>query len=151
MSNLMLQNRQPIIYGDGEQKRCFSDIEDCIYCLDKMITDKNIVSQIINIGPDEEFVTINELFKIISNKLQFNQEPKYFADRPNEAKHATCSSDKARKLLNYKTSISLDESIDTVINFIKAKGPRAFKYSYMLEIENEKPQKHGKKSCFKIR
>ena len=43
MSNLMLQNRQPIIYGDGEQKRCFSDIDDCIYCLDKLITDKNIV------------------------------------------------------------------------------------------------------------
>ena len=148
MSNLMLQNRQPIIYGDGEQKRCFSDIEDCIYCLDKMITDKNIVSQIINIGPDEEFVTINELFKIISNKLQFNQEPKYFADRPNEVKHATCSSDKARKLLNYKTSISLNESIDKVINFIKAKGPRAFKYSYMLEIENEKTPKTWKEKLF---
>ena len=148
MSNLMLQNRQPIIYGDGEQKRCFSDIEDCIYCLDKMITDKNIISQVINIGPDEEFVTINELFKIISNKLQFNQEPKYFSDRPNEVKHATCSSDKARKLLNYKTSVSLNESIDKVINFIKAKGPKAFKYSYMLEIENEKTPKTWKEKLF---
>ena len=137
MSNLMLQNRQPIIYGDGEQKRCFSDISDCLYCMDKLISDKSIVSQTINIGPDEEFISINELFKKISNKLKFNQEPKYFLDRPNEVKNASCSSDKARKILNYKTSVSLDESIDKVINYIKLRGVKEFKYNYTLEIDNE--------------
>ena len=30
MINLILQNRSPTIYGDGNQKRCFSDIDDCI-------------------------------------------------------------------------------------------------------------------------
>jgi len=138
MINLMLQNRQPIIYGDGEQKRCFSDIDDCIYCLDKLITDKSIVSQTINIGPDEEYISINQLFKIISNKLQFNQMPKYFKDRPNEVKEASCSSDKARRLLNYTTKVDLDKSLDKVINFIKLKGTKEFKYNYTLEIENEK-------------
>ena len=63
MTNLILQKRQPIIYGDGEQKRCFSDIDDCIFCLDKLMIDKNIVSQIVNIGPDEESLSINKLFK----------------------------------------------------------------------------------------
>lgn len=33
MINLMLQNRQPIIYGDGEQKRCFSFVQDDVECL----------------------------------------------------------------------------------------------------------------------
>ncbi len=136
MVNLMLQNRQPIIYGDGEQKRCFSDIDDCIYCLDKLITDKKIISQTVNIGPDEEFISINKLFKIISNKLQFNQEPKYYLDRPNEVKDATCSSEKAREILNYKTTVGLEESIDKVINYIKSNGTKEFKYNYSLEIDN---------------
>ena len=148
MVNLMLQNKRPIIYGDGEQKRCFSDIDDCIYCLDKLITDKNVVSQVVNIGPDEELVSINQLFKIISNKLKFNQEPKYFADRPNEVKHATCSSDKARNLLKYKTTISLDQSIDKVIKYIQEKGTKKFKYNYILEIENEKTPKTWKEKLF---
>jgi len=137
MINLMMQNRQPIIYGDGKQKRCFSDIDDCIFCLDKLLTDDNINSQTINIGPDEEFITINELFEKIANKLKFNKSPKYFPDRPNEVKHATCSSDKARNILNYKTTVSLDKSIDKVIDFINLKGPKKFKYAYNLEIENE--------------
>lgn len=137
MTNLILQNRSPIIYGDGNQTRCFSDIDDCIYCLDKMMFDKNIVEEIINIGPDEEACTINELFKKISNKTKFNKEAIYKLDRPNEVKHAVCSSDKARKLLGYKTSVNLDESLDKVIDFIKEKGPKKFRYNYKIEIDNE--------------
>jgi UDP-glucose 4-epimerase len=136
MTNLMLQNKKPIIYGDGEQKRTFSDIEDCIYCIDKLIFDKKIVSQIINIGPDEEFITINELFNKLSNILKFNKEPIYTDDRPNEVKHASCSSDKARKILNYKTRISLDQSLKKVINYIKKNGPKPFEYNYEVEIIN---------------
>ena len=148
MSNLMMQKKQAIIYGDGEQKRCFSDIDDCIYCLDKLITDKNIKSQTVNIGPDEEFVTINELFRILSNKLQYNKEPRYFPNRPNEVKKAICSSDKARKILNYRTAISLDESIDKVIDFIKKNGTKKFKYNYTLEIENASTPETWKKKLF---
>ena len=138
MVNLILQNRKPIIYGDGNQKRCFSDIDDCIYCLDKLITDKNIISQTINIGPDEELITINELFEKISNKTKFNKGAKYYPDRPNEVRYASCSSDKARKILNYKTTVNLDQSIEKVIKFIKEKGTKKFKYNYILEIDNDK-------------
>lgn len=148
MTNLMLQDRQPIIYGDGTQKRCFSDIDDCIYCLDKLLTDPKITSQIVNIGPDEETITINELFKLISNKLQFNQEPRYFPERPNEVKYATCSSDKARKLLDYATTVSLEKSIEKVIDFVKKNGPKKFKYTYLLEIENEVTPETWKKKLF---
>ena len=42
MINLMLQNRQPVIYGDGEQTRSFSDVNDCIFCIDKLATDKKL-------------------------------------------------------------------------------------------------------------
>ena len=137
MTNLILQNRRPIIYGDGKQTRNFSDIDDCIYCLDKLIVDKKIVSQTFNIGPDEESISINELYKMICNKLKFNQPAQYFEDRPNEVKHAICSSDKAREYLGYKTSISLSNAVDKVVDYIKSKGPRPFDYNHKLEINNK--------------
>ena len=137
MINLMLQKKNPIIYGDGKQKRTFSDIEDCIYCLDKLMTDPNIISQVVNIGPDEEHITINELYRLLSNKLKFNLDPIYLEDRPNEVKDATCSASKARKILNYKTSVSLDKSLDKIIDYISKKGPKNFQYNYQLEINNE--------------
>jgi UDP-glucose 4-epimerase len=148
MVNLMLQNRNPIIYGDGNQKRTFSDIDDCIYCLDKLITDPKIVSEVVNIGPDEEYITINDLYYLLSNKLKFNLAPIYLKDRPNEVKEATCSSDKARKILGYKTKIKLSESLDKVINYIQKIGPKKFEYIYPLEIDNEKTPSSWKEKLF---
>lgn len=137
MINLMLQNRQAVIYGDGEQTRCFSDIEDCIYCIDQLATNKNIVSEIFNIGPDENHITVNELYKKISNILKFNQEPIFCPDRPNEVKHSNCSADKARIKLGYKTEFDVDASLLKMVDYIKKKGPRKFTYNYEIEINNE--------------
>ena len=137
----MLQNRQPIIYGDGEQKRSFSDVDDCIYCIDKLATDPNIKSQLVNIGPEDNFISVNELFKILSNKLKFNQEPVFYKDRPNEVKLANCSAEKAKNILSYKKTISLEKSLDKMINYIKKLGPKKFQYNYHLEIINEKTPK----------
>ena len=84
----------------------------------------------------------------MSNKLSFNQKPIFFEDRPNEVKYATCSADKARKLLNYKTTVSLDKSLDKLIAFIKEKGEKKFEYNYKIEINNELTPKTWTKKLF---
>ena len=148
MVNLMIQNRRPVIYGDGEQKRTFSDVDDCVYCLDKLMVDPSVKSQVVNIGPDDEFTSINTLFAMLSNKLAFNQKPIYLEDRPTEVKLSTCSAEKAKKLLNYQNKITLDESIDKLIDFIKSKGPKKFTYDYDLEINNDLTPKSWKEKLF---
>ena len=137
MINRMLQNKAPIIYGDGEQTRCFSYIDDCLTCLIPMLDQKNLNKQIINIGPDEEFVTINKIAEICANITGINLNPIYKKDRPKEVKHATCSADKARKLLNYKTKVSLKEGIKKTFDYIKKRGAKPFEYHINLEIDND--------------
>ena len=137
MINRMLQNKAPIIYGDGEQKRCFSYIDDCLSCLLPMLDQKNLNKQIINIGPDEEFVTINKIAEICSNITGSNLKPIYKKDRPREVKHANCSADKARKLLNYKTKIDLKNGISKTYDYIKRRGSKPFEYYINIEIKNE--------------
>ena len=137
MINRMLQGKAPIIYGNGEQKRCFSYIDDCLKCLIPMVDQKDLNKQIINIGPDEEFVTINKIAEICSNLTGTNLPPIYKPGRPREVKYATCSADKARKLLNYKTSISLNDGIQKTFEYIKNRGIKPFDYNIEIEINNE--------------
>lgn len=136
--NRNLQNKPSIIYGDGKQKRCFSYIDDVIYCLEKIALDKKINKQIINVGPDEEDITIKEVAEIVANETGFNGSPIYLPDRPKEVKFATCSSDKSRKLLNYSTKTSLKDSIKYTVDYIKQNGVKPFKYHLPVEIVNEK-------------
>lgn len=137
MINLMLQGRQPIIYGNGEQKRCFSFVQDDIDCLNKLAFQDNVVGEVINIGPDEEFVTINQLAETIAKLIGFRLDPIYLKDRPQEVKLATCSADKARRLLGYQTKYTLEQGLSEMVAYIEKKGPRPFSYHLPLEIVNE--------------
>lgn len=137
MINLMLQGRQPIIYGNGEQKRCFSFVQDDIDCLNKLAFQDNVAGEVINIGPDEEFVTINQLAETIAKLIGFRLDPIYLKDRPQEVKLATCSADKARRLLGYQTKYTLEQGLSEMVAYIEKKGPRPFSYHLPLEIVNE--------------
>jgi len=137
MLNRMLLGKPAIIFGDGKQKRCFSYIDDCIYCLENMLNNQDVNGQIINIGPDEEFVTINKVAEICQNISGSNLKPIYKKDRPQEVKEATCSANKARKLLNYKTTTDLYTGIKKTYEYIKKRGSKPFDYSKLnLEIVN---------------
>lgn len=137
MINRILQGKQPVVYGNGTQMRCFSFIDDCIYCLEKLALDSTIKNEIFNIGPDEEFVTIKYLAELIMKELNFTDGIEYHNSRPNEIKYATCSSLKAKERLNYRTSTTLIDGLRQTINYIKQTGPKKFDYSYPLEIINE--------------
>ena len=148
MINLMLQKRQPIIYGDGEQKRCFSFIQDDVKVLEKLVFSDKVVGEVINIGPDEEFVTINQLAETIAKLLKFKLKPIYMPERPQEVKLANCSADKARRLLGYKTEYTLGAGLKSMIDYIKKRGPKPFKYHLDLEIINKKTPRTWKDKLF---
>ena len=97
---------------------------------------KGLNKQIINIGPDEGTITINELVNLCANHLGYNGRPTYFENRPLEVKNAFCSSNKARKLLNYKTTSSIEKAISETANYIKLKGIKNFEYNFEIEINN---------------
>ena len=71
-----------------------------------------------------------------SNVTGSNFQPIYKKIRPREVKHATCSADKARKLLNYQTKTDLLSGIKKTFEYIKKRGPKPFNYHINLEINN---------------
>jgi UDP-glucose 4-epimerase len=142
MINRMLQGKQPIIYGDGQQKRCFTDVRDILPCFSQALTSADAVGQTINIGPDEEFITIVQLAQVIAEVLEFkNLDPIFVDPRPQEVRLATCSAAKSRKLFGYKTQYSLKETLHTMAEWILKRGTRRFRYHLDVEIINDKTPK----------
>lgn len=146
--NLMLQGRQPYIYGDGNQKRCFSFISDDIAPLKQMAFDPACKNETINIGPDDEFVTINELAQTVAKLVDFPLNGTYTKPRPQEVYLANCSADKARKLLGYNPKVKLEDGLRQMIDWIRSRGVRPFKYHLDIEIVNDKTPDTWKKRLF---
>ena len=144
MINRILNGKPPIVYGDGEQMRCFSDIDDVVNPLINSMTNKEAEGETINVGPDEDIISIKNLAFKILKVLNSDLEPIFVDPRPQEVKFAHCSADKSRKLLNYNTSVTLDQSIEKIANWIIDRGPKKFRYHLDVEILNEKTPKTWK-------
>jgi len=134
MANLMMRGRQPIIYGDGSQQRCFSYIRDDIGVFEKLAFEPGISGETFNIGPDEEFVTINELARTLAELLDFDLHPVYTAGRPQEVHKANCSANKIRRRFGYSTHYTLRQGLAEMVDWIKVRGTKPFRYHLDLEI-----------------
>lgn len=136
--NRMLQGLPPIIYGDGCQMRCFTYIEDILESFVRLGFLESVKGEVVNIGPDDEFISVNQLAALVGNMTGFNGEPIYVDARPVEVALANCSVDKARQLLGYEKRFSLEDGLGRMLDWMKRRGPRPFTYNLELEIVNAK-------------
>lgn len=141
MTNRLIHGKQPIIYGNGQQKRCFSFIQDVVDPIYKSCFTDTALSKVINIGPDDEFITINKLAFMIADILKIECNPIYVDDRPQEVFEANCSADLARQILGYQTKVDLNSGLNELVNWISRQPRREFNYHLSLEIQNAKTPK----------
>jgi UDP-glucose 4-epimerase len=133
MINRTLQNKPIVIYGDGTQKRSFSNVLDCVKTLERIMTStRNLNGEVYNIGPDHNELSINELAKLVRNTCGFEEAYEHYPDRPTEVKLAYCSSNKVRKQFNYNATITVEQTVKEMVNWIK---PRVRDFEYHLPIE----------------
>ena len=135
--NLLLQGRPLAIYGDGSQKRCFSFVSDVVAPLRQMATAPACAGQVINVGPDTEFVSVLELATIAARLVGVELRCEFLPPRPREVTLANCSASKARALLGYQPRVSLEDGLREMIDWIRARGPRPFRHHVALEIGSD--------------
>lgn len=110
-----LNNENITIYGDGNQTRSFSYIEDTLDGILKVM--HNEKSDVFNIGNDNE-VTISYLAEKIINLTNSNSEVVYRELPENDPKQRKPDLTKAKELLNYEPKISLDRGLELTIDWI---------------------------------
>lgn len=137
MVNRVLQGKPPVIYGDGSQRRCLSYIGDVTKPLLSLATEGIAVSNVFNVGPDDEGTTILELAGLVLDIIGSPLAPEFYAPRPAEVHTATCSAEKARHLLGYKPSWKLEEGLEKLIEWVKIRGVRPFEYHLPIELPGD--------------
>lgn len=136
MINRCIQGKPIVVYGDGEQKRSFSNVRDCIESVYKIMNSdrEDIIGQAYNIGPDENEISIKQLAYKVGHHCSIYPSFNHFPDRPREVKNAYCSSDKVRREFNYNASISVDKTLEEMVAWIKGREPKEFEYHLPLEF-----------------
>lgn len=118
----MQKGKNPILYGDGRQRRDLTYVDDLVKaCVLAMKTKKRYNYTIFNIGVSKDYNLI-ELVKIINKVLKTNIKPK-FVKNPVKNYIYTQKADlsKIKKELGYKPSISLEEGVKRLVDYYSKK------------------------------
>lgn len=126
-------NKQPMtIFGDGEQKRAFSYIDDCLKPLYNAGVKKEASKQIINLGGNK-FYTINEANRILRDVIGSGK--KQHKEARHEVKDAYPTWSKSEELLNFKFETDLSFGLMKMWEWAQKQPNKSRKFWESYEIE----------------
>jgi len=131
--NQVLNKKPILIFGDGEQKRAFSDIQYYMEPFEKIMNNYN--RETFNLGADKEY-TLNEIalmLKDIVKKYNYKCDIKHVESRQ-EVKFAYSDHTKAKKMLDFKDNTNVNELLEKMLLWAIEQPEREVKYmSYEIE------------------
>ena len=114
---LMEKGRQPVIYGDGTQKRDFVYVDDVIDALIRASAVKGF--KVYNVGTGRSY-TINRMVEMLNSKLGTRIKPKYVKmPMNNYVMETLADTTKARRELGFSAKVQLDRGISMLIRSSK--------------------------------
>lgn len=116
-----LNNLPLTIYGDGQQTRAFSYIDDCVPYLARAATDPMCSKQIFNMGGDEH-ITIEAACDLLREVTGGGE--KVFLQQRHEVKNAWVSHNKIKNLMGFKHTTNLKEGLTKMWEWAKIQPMR---------------------------
>jgi len=123
--NQVLKNQPYYIYGDGEQRRQFTFVDDVA---DALVNSIDAKDGIYNLGSDTSY-SVNQLSDLVMSISGFDKKPVYLPARVNEVQICEADNTLARKYLKYKDTISFDEGVKRTWEYCKKLGPQKLRTS----------------------
>lgn len=115
----ILKNKPPIVYGDGEQSRDFTYVDNVVEANLLAARAKHTKGEVVNIACGEA-ITVNEIIGMINELLGKNIKPIYAAPRPGDIKHSLADITAAKNLLGFKPKISFRQGLERAIDWYRS-------------------------------
>ena len=131
----LMNNIQPTIFGDGNQTRAFSYVDDSLVPFWIASQNDACINETINLGGIKE-CSINDAYVVLKKVIGTDVNPVYLEKR-HEVKHAWCSYEKSVNLLNFEHKVDLEEGLTKMWKWAKHQPNRKRKLWKNYELEKE--------------
>jgi UDP-glucose 4-epimerase len=128
----MLAGEQPIIFGDGEQSRDFTYVDNAVSAnlLACAAPADEVAGRVFNIAIGER-VSLNEMFKTLKPLTAYRGSAVYAADRTGDVKHSLADITLAERHLGYKPLVRFEEGLRRTVDWYRSMaGDRALTSSH---------------------
>lgn len=137
--NQILLGEPLTIFGDGEQTRAFSYIDDVAPVIAHSVFEPQAHGEVFNVGGDEPY-TVNELTEAVRRVMGAPSHPVVHLPARNEVKHAFASHDKARAYFDVPEAVELHVGLARMAAWVRRVGSRTTRDFTDIEIPRGLPQ-----------
>jgi nucleoside-diphosphate-sugar epimerase len=109
-----LTGQSPIVFGDGEQSRDFTYVENVVDANLLAGAARGVAGAVFNIASGASF-TVNTLLERLRELTARDVEPQYAATRPGEVRHSRADVSAAGTALGYRPLVSFDKGLELTI------------------------------------
>ncbi|MCK5473423.1 MAG: SDR family oxidoreductase [Planctomycetes bacterium] len=114
----ILKDESPTIFGDGQQSRDFTYIDNVVGANLLAARVKHTVGEVVNIAGGE-CVTVNEVIDSINDVLGKDVKPTHTKSRPGDVKHSFADISLAEKTIGYKPMVDFKQGLEKAINWYR--------------------------------
>jgi UDP-glucose 4-epimerase len=116
----MLAGETPTIYGDGEQSRDFTFIQNVVHgnLLASEAPAERVSGQVFNVATGKR-VTLNQTVEILRRATGYTGEVRYAAERSGDVKHSLADISRAREGFGYEPLVDFREGIERTVAWYK--------------------------------
>jgi nucleoside-diphosphate-sugar epimerase len=114
----ILKDQPPTIYGDGEQSRDFTYIDNVVHANLLAARTKQTKGEVINIACGQA-VTVNEIIAMINKTVGKQVNPIYETPRAGDVKHSLADITRAQGLIGFSPVVSFDEGLQKAIEWYR--------------------------------
>jgi len=119
----VLSNISPIIYGDGQQTRDYTYIEDAVRAYDLVLNHDEPITESVNFGTGKEVSIIDLANKIIDLcGKKGNIKPVHVEPRMGEVKRLIADATKAKNLLGWEPEYDLQRGLSKFVQWYRDYG-----------------------------
>ena len=117
----VLNNMPPIIYGNGEQTRDYTYVDDIVRAYDMVLNYKKEIREPINFGTGKEIKIIDLANKIIELcGRRGNVKPVHVEPRPGEVQRLIADISKAKEIFGWEPNYTIDDGLKKFIDWYKS-------------------------------
>jgi len=135
--NQLLKGEAMTVFGDGEQQRAFTHINDVAPFIAKSVDFPAARNQIFNVGAHVPF-TVNRLAQVIAGALGVEPKVKHLPPR-NEVTLAFSDHSKAQRVFGDAPKTTLEDGIARMAKWVKSQGTREPSIFKNIEILKKLP------------
>jgi nucleoside-diphosphate-sugar epimerase len=116
----MLEGVSPTIFGDGEQSRDFTYVDNAVQAnlLATAAPPEAVVGQTFNIGAGRQ-VSLNQTFQTLREIIGFQGAVKYASPRVGDVKHSLADISRAKRALTYSPTVDFEEGLRRTVAWYK--------------------------------